>query len=478
MRILVAIASYGTRNDQYLAELIRRYRAMPYAVDVVVLSNISKQVGPGVEVLVGLPTKDPWSLPFGHKKLFADRINDYDLFIYSEDDTPLSERNIEAFLKVTEILPEDEITGFVRGETGRDGTRHFCDVFGPFHWDLTSVRKRAGYTFAFFTNEHSACYALTQNQLRRAISSGGFLVAPHAEKYDLLVTAATDPYTQCGFRKMLCVSRLEDFTVPHLPDKYIGIYGVESKDFLRQVHTLLSLNGNGKVRPLFAPETKLKALGHSKDLYEPEREEVASLFPSHTKSVLSLGCGQGRMEAWLSKKGFQVTAVPLDPVISAGLDSAGVELILGDFKTARESLEGRKFDCLLCSYVLHLVPDPESVLTLFSDLLTAGGSAITLVPNCSRASTVRRNYRGNVPFRDLADFSKTGVQLTSPGILRNWHRRSGLKVERVIAKLPARGAKLSRWTLGITDSLFASEFVAIGRKVERSDKAYAPDGLR
>jgi 2-polyprenyl-3-methyl-5-hydroxy-6-metoxy-1,4-benzoquinol methylase len=471
MRILVAIASYGTRNDRYLAELIRRYRAMPYAVDIVVLSNIPKEVGSGVEVLVGLPAKDPWSLPFGHKKLFADRVNDYDVFIYSEDDTPLSERNIEAFLRVSEILPEDEITGFMRSETERDGTRHFCDVFGPFHWDLSSVRKRAGYTFAFFTNEHSACYALTQKQLRKAISSGGFLVPPHAEKYDLLVTAATDPYTQCGFRKMLCVSHLEDFTVPHLPDKYIGIYGVEAKDFLGQVQTLLSLNGDGKVLPLFVPETKLKALGHSKDLYEPEREEVASLIPPHAKSVLSLGCGQGRMEAWLSRKGLQVTAVPLDPVISAGLKSADVELILGDFQSARKSLEGRKFDCLLCSYVLHLVPEPESVLALFSDLLNPGGSAITLVPNCSRASTVRRNYRGNVPFQDLGDFNKTGVQLTSPEILRNWHRRSGLKVEKVIAKLPTRGAKVGRWTFGATDSLFASEFVAIGRKGHGSDKA-------
>jgi 2-polyprenyl-3-methyl-5-hydroxy-6-metoxy-1,4-benzoquinol methylase len=465
MRILVAIASYGTRNDRFLAEVIRRYRAMPYKVDLVVLSNIPKEVGSGVEVLVGLPAKDPWSLPFGHKKLFADKLNDYDLFIYSEDDTPLSERNIESFLRVSEVLPDDEITGFVRSELAPDGTQHFCDVFGPFHWDLTSVKKRAGYTFAFFTNEHSACYALTQKQLRKAIASGGFLVPPHAEKYDLLVTAATDPYTQCGFRKVLCISHLQDFTVPHLPDKYIGIYGVESKDFLRQIEVLQSLNGNnGATRSLFTPETKLKALGYSKDLYEPAREDIAQFIPANAKSVLSLGAGLGKMEAWLSKKGFQVTTVPLDAVISAGLENSGVEVLHGDFDNARKALHHRKFDFLLCSYVLHLVRDPGAVLSLFSEALAHDGLAVTLVPNVSRSATTRRNYRGTVAFRDLGDYSKTGVQLTSPSILRTWYRRSGLKVEKIIRKLSPRGRKASRLSFGVTDSLFATEFVAFGRK--------------
>jgi 2-polyprenyl-3-methyl-5-hydroxy-6-metoxy-1,4-benzoquinol methylase len=465
MKILVAIASYGTRNDRYLAEVIRRYRAMPYTIDLVVLSNIPKEVGPGVKVQVGLPAKDPWSLPFGHKKLFADNLDNYDLFIYSEDDTPLSERNIEAFLRVSEILPENEITGFVRSENGRDGKRYFCDVFGPFHWDLATVQKRADYTFAYFTNEHSACYALTRKQLQRAIASGGFVVPPHAEKYDLLVTAATDPYTQCGFKKLLCISHLDDFTVPHLPDKYVGIYGVEVDEFLWQAKTLLSLNGHSNVWPLFAPVTKLRAIGYSKDLYAPARKELEELIPADVKSVLTLGCGQGRTEAWLASLGLRVTAVPLDPVISAGLASAGVEVIPGNFAAARLAINGRKFDCLLCDYLLHLLPEPGPVLAKFSEVLSPGGVAITMVPNVSRIAITRRKYRGSIPFRDLGDYSKTGVQLTSPRVLRSWYRQSGLKLERMVEKLPKRRQKAGRLTLGVANSLLAKEFVALGRKV-------------
>ena len=114
MRILVAIASYGTKNLKYLQALLTEYRRMPFEVDVVVLSNEPKELGEDVEVLVGLPTRNPRSLPFGHKALFAERAKDYDLFIYSEDDTLITERNIRAFLDAIGVLPAHEIAGFLR----------------------------------------------------------------------------------------------------------------------------------------------------------------------------------------------------------------------------------------------------------------------------------------------------------------------------------------------------------------------------
>ena len=59
MRILVCIASYGLRNDQYLHQLIEQYATMPHAVHVVVVSNIRKELPKGVELKVGLPIRNP-----------------------------------------------------------------------------------------------------------------------------------------------------------------------------------------------------------------------------------------------------------------------------------------------------------------------------------------------------------------------------------------------------------------------------------
>src|SRR5271167_4526523 len=114
VKMLVVIASYGSANDRYLLRVLAEYRSMPYATDIVVLSNAPKDLGSNVTVIVGLPNKHPWSLPFGHKRIFADRVNDYDLFVYSEDDMLVTERNIEAFRQATTVLEDDEIAGFLR----------------------------------------------------------------------------------------------------------------------------------------------------------------------------------------------------------------------------------------------------------------------------------------------------------------------------------------------------------------------------
>ena len=114
MKVLVAIANYGSKNQAYLERLVNEYKSMSYDIDIVVLSNIPKELSPDIEVRVGLPAKNPWSLPFRHKELFAERIDEYDLFIYSEDDTLIKQENIEAFVRVQEILSENEIAGFLR----------------------------------------------------------------------------------------------------------------------------------------------------------------------------------------------------------------------------------------------------------------------------------------------------------------------------------------------------------------------------
>ena len=144
---------------------------MPFDVDIVVLSNIDKNLGPGIEMRVGLPSKNPWSLPFAHKTLFAERANKYDVFVYSEDDILITEAHLRAFLDVTAELADDELAGFLRIEKRPDGRVSFPDVHWNFHWEPQSLKSRGEHLLARFTNEHAACYVLTREQLAKAISS-------------------------------------------------------------------------------------------------------------------------------------------------------------------------------------------------------------------------------------------------------------------------------------------------------------------
>jgi 2-polyprenyl-3-methyl-5-hydroxy-6-metoxy-1,4-benzoquinol methylase len=464
MKILVAIASYGTGNDGYLSRLVQEYRSMSYDVHIVVLSNEPKDEALGVETrVVDLKGKNPWSLPFPHKQLFADRLNDYDMFVYSEDDTLVTEKNLRSFQEISAALPNEEIPGFLRFEECPDGRRNFPEVHGHFHWDPTSVRRRGEHTLAFFTNEHAACYVLTRPQLRRAIESGGFLVGPHSDKYDLLCTAATDPYTQCGFQKLICISRVEDFLIYHLPNKYVGTsFGVDDEELRRQICVLMRIGSNGhRPESLFQTETKLKDGWYSKNYYEPVHPAMLSAIPGNARSVLSIGCGCGTMEKALVEKGMRVVAVPLDAVIAPGVGTEALQIVTENFRTAREVLKDRQFDCLLLSNVLHLVEDPVEILSAFGPLLSENGVSVALVPNLRRLPAYWKRISEN---NSSGNFESTGVHVTSDKILRSWFESAGMKVESVVHILPPRAEAARRLSLGLMKQLLSSELVAVAHK--------------
>lgn len=465
MKILVAIANYGTKNDVYLQRLLQEYRSMSYKVHVVVLSNIPKNVGDDVEVIVQKPRGDPWSFPFAHKKILAERVNDYDLFIYSEDDTLIRQRNIDAFLRVTEVMPESEIAGFIRSETTSDGARSFSTVHGHFHWDATSVIRRDPYIFASFSNDHSGSYFLSRTQLRRAVASGGFVVGPHSGKYGLLETAATDPYTQCGLKKVICISHIDDFVLPHLPNKYVGNLGLRDIEFFRQIEVLKSIC-DGKTSPmvLLNAETGLWRSEGSKSYYEPCRSDMVAMVPPGTRRVLSYGCGWGATEGELVKKGIHVTAIPLDSVIGVCAEARGVEVVYEDSERVLSRLSGDRFDCILVSDVLHLVSAPQKVLSMLSSLLTPAGVIIASVPNLQQLPVLWRRISGQRHVIRANHYEQAGAHALSTRTLRKWFSHSNLRIREVVPTIPQR-AKWAHLVSGsLLDSFLAREFLLVAAK--------------
>lgn len=463
LSVLVALASYGTSNDHHLERLIREYRSMAFDVDIVILSNIDKKPAPGVECRVGLPSKDPWSLPFAHKSLFAERIERYDLFVYSEDDILITERHLRAFLKVTEVLRDDEVAGFVRLEKSADGTISYPDMHDEFHWDAGSLRTRSNCVLASFTNEHAACYVLTQSQLRKAIESGGFLVAPHQWKHDLLCTAATDPYIQCGFTKLIPISHFDDFTVHHLSNKYAGKFGVDEAEMHSQVGTMLKLAGDAAVPvPLLDCETRLWRRMFSKDYYERINQDALSAIPSEARTLLSVGCGSGTLECALAERGLRVTAVPLDPVICGGAALKGVEMVHGDFHAATGKLGSRTFDCILFMNILHLIPDPVEILSRFRGVMHEMSVMIIQSPNMRSIPELWRRARYSRRYRGLGRFEQSGVHITGVGKIEDWCGKSGLSVERHVGLLHKR-ARFMRGRAEFAELMMSPNFISVVR---------------
>jgi SAM-dependent methyltransferase len=462
LRVLVALASYGTSNNGHLDRLIREYRSMTFDVDIVILSNIDKKPAQNVECRVGIPGRDPWSLPFAHKPLFAERADRYDLFIYSEDDILITERQLCAFLEATQFLNDDEIAGFVRMEEAVSGAVSYPDMHDEFHWDAGSLRSRSNYVFANFTNEHAGCYVLTQKQLKKAIGSGGFLVQPYQWKHDLLCTAATDPYTRCGFTKLIPISRLDDFTVHHLSNKYAGRFGVSAAEMRWQVDKMLKLAESPDAPvPLLEPETKLWRRMFSKEYYERINQDVLNAIPPRARTVLSIGCGSGVLECALAAKGLQLTAVPLDPVICGGAAAQDIELVYGNFRAASEKIKGRTFDCVLFLNMLHLIPDPVETLSLFRDCMHETSVMIIQSPNMWSVPEIWRRVRYSYRYRGLGNFARSGVHTTGVGKVREWCGRSGLTVGSNIG-IPHKRARFMRGRFA--ELIMSPNFISVAMK--------------
>jgi SAM-dependent methyltransferase len=462
LRILVAIANYGQGSRQYLDRVIQEYRSMPWHVDIVVLSNIPKDLGPGVEVVVGLPIRNPWSLPFGHQKIFADRADRYDLFVYSEDDGLITSRNIEAFLDATNELHQDELAGFLRIEKYPNGDWSFPDVHGPFSWEPASLCTRGKYRCAYFSNEHSACYMLTREQLRRAIASGGYLVPPHEGAYDMLVSAATDVYTQCGFRKLICVSHLEDFCVHHLPNKYVGRMGIDGTHVREQLAALMrqgrAPGGNGWVKS----KTQMRRIRWSRENYAKANRDALDALPPNVKSVLSIGCDFGSTERELVARGVRVVGIPTDPIAASSATAGGVEIVEGSFDEAIAALNGSRFDAVLCLDLLHLTPDPLRVFRSARSLLRDGGTFIASVPHTGNLKTRVRRLLGKPGYRDVGNYQKIGVHWFTERAIRRMYDGCGLNVVRVKRTISKKSQQLNRAALGLGERLLASEFLVVG----------------
>ena len=182
------------------------------------------------------------------------------------------------------------------------------DIFGPYHWKPDSGRKSTATRCSreFNNTEHTGFYILTQAQLKRAIKSGGYLREPYMGRYGMLETAATDPFTSCGFKKVLCISHLDDFLVHHMPNKYAEKSGVPREVLDQQVAIMMNIQkGKHPVSSLCHLESKMPAGWWSKNFYEKPQEELIALAPQHAKSILSIGCGWGATEGALKRNGNQ-----------------------------------------------------------------------------------------------------------------------------------------------------------------------------
>lgn len=429
LRVLVVIASFGDKNLDFLRGIVGTYLHMDMDVDVMVVSNARKDLGPDVKVVVGLPSSNPWSLPFAHQPIFAQNVDTYDLFIYSEDDMAVTEENIRAFVRLTPNLKPDEIAGFVRYEINQDRGRTLPDAHGVHHWKPDSVSRRGDDIIAEFTNEHAGFYILTQEQLRRAIDSSGFLRAPYEGRYGLPETAATGAYVTCGFRKVVCISCFDNFLIHHLPNRYVGHLGLPLSAFRQQIEILHAIDrGQHPASTLCRVESKLRHGAWSKCYDESLTEEILDSVPGGAKTVLSVGVGSGALESSLTQRGKQVTALPLDSVVGVAASRLGMEVVYGAMEECFAQLKTRRFDCVLVANLLHLQVQVGEVVHRCCELVGGKGTLVLSGPHFQNIRIWLKRALNRDDHRKLRSFQESGIDVKARSKALRQIRQLGLGI--------------------------------------------------
>lgn len=392
MKFLIAIANYGEANIVYLSKLINAYKLMPAEIDITILSEKIKPYQDGVSVKVGLPSKNPMSLPFSHRELFLENLTQYDYFVYSEDDTLVLWKNIQAFLEAEKILKDNEVGGFIRKELGPDGSINISTCHSHFRWILSSVKERSGFLWARYSNPHAAFYILSKEKLKHAISSGRFTINPHEGKFGMLESAATDPYTQCGLEKLICIDKVEDYLIEHLPGKYVGKMGIPIEELKWQLDALRRIyKGELPAYELCNPETELPGFFGSKKLREEPDPMILSLMSNRHGKVLVWGAGDGFFEKGLETSKTKVSVVAFNSVMAESCKRRGLEV--AGIVSPDPTLPGSIADVLLIVDVLHLVAEPSLMMRFALDYLKDCGLFIARIPNFQFGGLLRKTLR-------------------------------------------------------------------------------------
>src|SRR6185503_1941465 len=84
----------------------------------------------------------------------------------------------------------------------------------------------------------------------------------------------------------------------------------------------------------------------------------------------------GATETTLQKRGANVTVLPLDSVVGGIAARNGLEVVYGDLSDCLKQLNGRRFDCVFMSNLLHLVPAPWAILDACISLLAPDGNLV------------------------------------------------------------------------------------------------------
>ena len=222
LKVLSVLVNYGDEQIEYLKEVVNELKSFEnYDVTVMVNSNVPLNI-PNIDKVNLFQNMENYQLlPLTCRTTIIDNVNNYDVFIYGENDHLFKEIHIDKHIQYSKILPSNRIPGLIQYEENSEG-KFYPAYHAHYEWDFNSVEVYDNKTFAHFTNVHQATFILTKEQLVEISKKHNFREFFGQSKYSVKCKVNTDIYDFCGMKKVICISEFKDNLIHHLPNLYIN----------------------------------------------------------------------------------------------------------------------------------------------------------------------------------------------------------------------------------------------------------------
>jgi SAM-dependent methyltransferase len=175
-------------------------------------------------------------------------------------------------------------------------------------------------------------------------------------------------------------------------------------------------------------EPKVLQIRCSKAYDEKPSKELLRAVPEEAQTILSIGCGFGATEVELQARGARVTAFPLDSVVGASVGRLGIEVIPGSLDECLRAVGGRRFDCVLMTNLVHLLPEAMTALRRCSLVVEPGGTMVIEGRNFDHLPTLIKRLAGVGDYRRIRRFDEGGIHALGPTAISTVLRGAGFEV--------------------------------------------------
>jgi len=196
------------------------------------------------------------------------------------------------------------------------------------------------------------------------------------------------------------------------------------------------------------------------------RTDVLAMVPESARSFLSVGCGSGRTEAELVKRGATVVGIEIDHNASDEARANGLEMIEGDAVAIADALRERRFDCLIYADILEHLADPVAMVREHLHSLDPGGCVIVSIPNFRHIEVLRQLFVfGHIRYADSGILDRTHLRITTRKLVQEWFGELGLTCERVDYQLWRKRDRVwAGLSLGLLREFVSAQVVLRGVK--------------